>query len=91
MADMFFEVAGISAPLWLPPLVAFVVSFFSSMVGVSGADGIGGGAIMAPVLVAVFGLAFQSVAGAILFETRPDWAWRSCWFRWPPPVFLATC
>lgn len=34
---MFFEVAGITVPLWLPPLVAFAISFFTSMVGVSGA------------------------------------------------------
>ncbi len=34
---MYFETAGIFAPLWLPPLVAFVISFFTSMGGVSGA------------------------------------------------------
>ncbi len=34
---MFFPTAGIEAPLWLPPLVAFGVSFFTSMGGVSGA------------------------------------------------------
>jgi uncharacterized membrane protein YfcA len=34
---MFFETAGIDVPLWLPPLTAFVISFFTSMVGVSGA------------------------------------------------------
>lgn len=34
---MFFEVAGITVPLWLPPLAGFVLAFFSSMVGISGA------------------------------------------------------
>lgn len=34
---MFFETAGIEIALWIPPLVAFVVSFFTSMGGVSGA------------------------------------------------------
>jgi len=32
-----FVVSGVDCPLWLPPLVAFVVSFFTSMGGVSGA------------------------------------------------------
>jgi len=34
---MFFETAGIEVAPWLPPLVAFVISFFTSMGGVSGA------------------------------------------------------
>ncbi len=34
---MFFSTAGIEVSLWVPPLVAFVISFFTSMGGVSGA------------------------------------------------------
>lgn len=34
---MYFPVSGVEAPLWLPPLVAFVISYFTSMAGVSGA------------------------------------------------------
>lgn len=34
---IFFPVSGMHTWLWLPPLVAFVISFFSSMVGISGA------------------------------------------------------
>jgi uncharacterized protein len=34
---MYFETAGIHAALWIPPLTAFVISFFTSMGGVSGA------------------------------------------------------
>jgi len=34
---VFFPVSGVHTWLWLPPLVAFVISFFSSMVGISGA------------------------------------------------------
>lgn len=34
---MFFPQAGIEIDLWIPPLVAFVISFFTSMGGVSGA------------------------------------------------------
>lgn len=34
---MYFPVAGIEVAPWLPPLVAFAISFFTSMGGVSGA------------------------------------------------------
>jgi uncharacterized membrane protein YfcA len=34
---MVFETAGIEVQAWIPPLVAFVISFFTSMGGVSGA------------------------------------------------------
>jgi len=34
---MLFETAGIHVAPWIPPLVAFVISFFTSMGGVSGA------------------------------------------------------
>jgi len=34
---MYFPVSDVETPLWLPPLVAFVISFFTSMGGVSGA------------------------------------------------------
>ena len=35
--EIVFPVSGVEAPLWLPPLVAFVLSLFTSMAGVSGA------------------------------------------------------
>lgn len=34
---MYFPIAGIEAAPWVPPLVAFTISFFTSMGGVSGA------------------------------------------------------
>lgn len=34
---MFFQTAGIEVSPWIPPLVAFTISFFTSMGGVSGA------------------------------------------------------
>lgn len=34
---MLFEVSGVEVAPWVPPLVAFVISFFTSMGGVSGA------------------------------------------------------
>ena len=36
-ARMHFPVSGVETPFWLPPLVALVISFFTSMGGVSGA------------------------------------------------------
>jgi uncharacterized membrane protein YfcA len=35
--EIVFPVSGVEAPIWLPPLVALVLSFFTSMAGVSGA------------------------------------------------------
>lgn len=34
---MFFHTAGIEVAIWIPPLVAFIISFFASMGGISGA------------------------------------------------------
>ncbi|MFH1744226.1 MAG: sulfite exporter TauE/SafE family protein [bacterium] len=34
---MLFPVSGVETPVWLPPLVAFAISYFTSMAGVSGA------------------------------------------------------
>lgn len=34
---MFFSTAGVEVAVWIPPLVAFAISFFTSMAGVSGA------------------------------------------------------
>ncbi len=90
-----FPVSGVQVALWLPPTAAFAVSFFTSMVGVSGAFlllpfqmsvlhyvapsvsatnlvynlyGIGGGALIAPVLVSDFHLPVQRHVPARLLE-----------------------
>jgi uncharacterized membrane protein YfcA len=34
---MFFKTAGIEVAIWIPPLVGFIISFFTSMGGISGA------------------------------------------------------
>ncbi|MFN4149074.1 MAG: sulfite exporter TauE/SafE family protein [Rhodocyclaceae bacterium] len=34
---MYFATAGITTPIWLPPVAGFVLAFFCSMVGISGA------------------------------------------------------
>ncbi len=57
---MVFETAGIVAPLWLPPLVAFVISFFTSMVGISGAF------LLLPFQMSVLGYVAPSVSATNL-------------------------
>lgn len=34
---MVFPISGVETPIWVPPLVAMVISFFTSMAGLSGA------------------------------------------------------
>ncbi|MBU1055563.1 MAG: sulfite exporter TauE/SafE family protein [Proteobacteria bacterium] len=53
---MFFQTAGIEVSLWVPPLVAFVISFFTSMGGVSGAF------LLLPFQVSVLGYSNPSVS-----------------------------
>lgn len=73
MAAMFFDVAGITVPLWLPPLVAFVISFFTSMVGVSGAF------LLLPFQMSVLGYVSPSVSATnLVFNLLaiPSGVWR---------------
>jgi len=53
---MFFETAGIEVALWVPPLVALVISFFTSMGGVSGAF------LLLPFQMSVLGYTTPSVS-----------------------------
>lgn len=53
---MFFPTAGIEIAPWVPPLVAFVISFFTSMGGVSGAF------LLLPFQVSVLGYVNPSVS-----------------------------
>ena len=68
-----FPVSGVETSLWLPPLVAFVLSFFSSMVGVSGAF------LLMPFQMSVLGYAGPSASATNLvfnlFAT-PGGVWR---------------
>ena len=57
---MFFDTAGITVPLWLPPVMGFVISFFTSMVGVSGAF------LLLPFQMSVLGYVTPSVSGTNL-------------------------
>jgi uncharacterized protein len=70
---MLFEVSGITVPLWLPPLVAFVISIFTSMVGVSGAF------LLLPFQMSVLGYVAPSVSGTNLvfnLVAIPAGVWR---------------
>lgn len=53
---MYFQTAGIEVSPWIPPLVAFVISFFTSMAGVSGAF------LLLPFQVSVLGYTAPSVS-----------------------------
>jgi uncharacterized membrane protein YfcA len=53
---MFFQTAGIEVSPWVPPLVAFAISFFTSMGGVSGAF------LLLPFQISFLGYANPSVS-----------------------------
>jgi uncharacterized membrane protein YfcA len=53
---MLFQTAGIEVSPWVPPLVAFVISFFTSMGGVSGAF------LLLPIQISFFGYVHPSVS-----------------------------
>lgn len=68
--ELFFRTvqpASASATATSPNRAIFMMSLGIGVIG--GAYGIGGGSLMAPVLVAVFGLSVHAVAGAALFGT----------------------
>ena len=70
---MFFDVAGIHVPLWVPLLAAFVVSFFGSMVGVSG------GILLLPFQMSVLNYVTPSVSATnLVFNVIaiPGGVWR---------------
>jgi uncharacterized membrane protein YfcA len=53
---MLFQTAGIEVAFWIPPLVAFVISFFTSMGGISGAF------LLLPFQMSVLGYTTPSVS-----------------------------
>jgi hypothetical protein len=55
-----FAVSGVTAPLWLPPLVAAAVAFATSMVGISGA------VLLLPFQVSVLGFASPAASATNL-------------------------
>lgn len=73
MNPVLFAVSGVETWLWLPPLAAFVVSFFCSMVGISGAF------LLMPFQMSVLGFAGPAASATNLvfnlFAT-PGGVWR---------------
>lgn len=70
---MLFEVAGIEVQPWVPPLVALVISFFTSMGGVSGAF------LLLPFQMSVLGYVNPSVSSTNQFfniVAIPSGVWR---------------
>ncbi|HOE10507.1 MAG TPA: sulfite exporter TauE/SafE family protein [bacterium] len=57
---MHFPVSGVDTPIWLPPLVAMVISYFTSMAGVSGAF------LILPFQMSVLGFISPAVSGTNL-------------------------
>jgi len=53
---MVFPVSGVETSLWLPPVVAFVISFFTSMAGLSGAF------LLLPFQVSILGFTSPAVS-----------------------------
>lgn len=73
MPAMLFEVSGVVVPVWLPPLVAFVISLFTSMVGISGAF------LLLPFQMSVLGYVAPSVSATNLvfnLVAIPAGVWR---------------
>ena len=58
--EITFPISGVHTYLWLPPLVAFCVSFFTSMVGLSGAF------LLLPFQMSVMAYVSPSVSGTNL-------------------------
>ena len=54
--QIYFPVSGVETSIFIPPLVAFVISFFSSMAGISGAF------LILPFQMSVLGFVTPSVS-----------------------------
>ena len=73
MTTVLFPTSGVETWLWLPPLAALVVSFFSSMVGISGAF------LLMPLQMSVLGYVGPSVSATNLvfnLYATPGGVWR---------------
>lgn len=58
--EITFPISGVHTYFWLPPLTAFIISFFTSMVGVSGAF------LLLPFQMSVLGFVSPAVSGTNL-------------------------
>src|SRR5512133_1474002 len=72
---MLFSISGITVDPWIPPLVAFVISFFTSMGGISGAF------LLLPFQMSVLGYTNPSVSSTNQFYNIvaiPSGVYRYC-------------
>ncbi|WP_163340707.1 sulfite exporter TauE/SafE family protein [Desulfopila sp. IMCC35008] len=80
---MLFLTAGIEVALWVPPLVAFVISFFTSMGGVSGAF------LLLPFQMSFLGYTTPSVSATnqlfniVAIPSGVYQYWKECRMIWP--------
>jgi len=83
LLQILFPVAGIKTYVFIPPMVAFVISFFTSMAGISGAF------LLLPFQMSVLGFTTPSVTSTnFLFNVTgtPGGIYRyvkECRFAWP--------
>ena len=88
LLQTIFPVAGVKTYLFIPPVVAFVISFFTSMAGISGAF------LLLPFQMSVLGFTTPSVTSTnFLFNVvgTPGGIYRyikECRFAWPVAMIM---
>ena len=86
--QVLFPVSGIKTYLFIPPVVAFIISFFTSMAGISGAF------LLLPFQISVLGFTTTSVTSTnFLFNVTgtPGGVYRyikECRFAWPLALII---
>jgi len=86
--QILFPVAGIKTYLFIPPVVAFIISFFTSMAGISGAF------LLLPFQISVLGFTTTSVTSTnFLFNVTgtPGGVYlyiKECRFTWPLALII---
>jgi uncharacterized membrane protein YfcA len=88
LIQVIFPVAGVKTYVFIPPVVAFVISFFTSMAGISGAF------LLLPFQMSVLGFTTTSVTSTnFLFNVTgtPGGIYRyikECRFAWPVALII---
>jgi uncharacterized membrane protein YfcA len=88
LLQVIFPVAGIKTYLFIPPIVAFTISFFTSMAGISGAF------LLLPFQMSILGFTSTSVTSTnFLFNVTgtPGGVYRyikECRFAWPVALII---
>lgn len=88
LLQVIFPIAGVKTYLFIPPAVAFTISFFTSMAGISGAF------LLLPFQMSILGFTTTSVTSTnFLFNVTgtPGGIYRyikECRFAWPVALFI---